>query len=247
MTWSHLLAASDDSPAGLHAVRTAERLARGAGAKLTVLTVMPSSDGLVPDELRRLEPRVGYGLPAIEIVRAAEQIGADLIVLGRSVTRNGPRSGLGSTADLVARRSRVPCLFIPKEQQSFHHLLVALDGTDRGMTVLDGAQEFVKVQESDLEPIFADASPDSWRREAHTERSLRLIHALEAQRPAPGHPLRVVNGEPVAGIMAAIDPGGDDVLVIGCRRGGPGGVAESTGVGRSLLHTAPCAVLTIPL
>jgi nucleotide-binding universal stress UspA family protein len=35
--------------------------------------------------------------------------------------------------------------------------------------------------------------------------------------------------------------------VIGCHRGGPPGILEAGSTARRLAHTAPCAVLTIPL
>lgn len=37
------------------------------------------------------------------------------------------------------------------------------------------------------------------------------------------------------------------MLVLGCHRGGPAGVIEAGSTARRVSHTAPCAVLTIPL
>ena len=54
-----------------------------------------------------------YGLPGIEIGRFAEHVRADLLVLGRKQRSRGQRLLLGDTADAVARRSRIPCLFVP--------------------------------------------------------------------------------------------------------------------------------------
>ncbi|MBS1240845.1 MAG: hypothetical protein H6R40_272, partial [Gemmatimonadetes bacterium] len=41
MTWAHILAAVDPTPAGLHAVKVARGLAESAGMRLTVMTVLP--------------------------------------------------------------------------------------------------------------------------------------------------------------------------------------------------------------
>jgi nucleotide-binding universal stress UspA family protein len=48
-------------------------------------------------------------------------------------------------------------------------------------------------------------------------------------------------------ILAAVDASNPDVLAIGYHRGGLPGVIEAGSTGRRLAHTAPCALLTIPL
>ena len=51
----------------------------------------------------------------------------------------------------------------------------------------------------------------------------------------------------VTQILAAVSERRPDVLVIGCHRGGPPGIIDAGSVSRRLAHTAPCAVLTVPL
>jgi nucleotide-binding universal stress UspA family protein len=46
---------------------------------------------------------------------------------------------------------------------------------------------------------------------------------------------------------AAVDEQAPDILVLGCHRGGPAGIMEAGSTSRRLTHTAPCAVLTVPL
>ena len=59
--------------------------------------------------------------------------------------------------------------------------------------------------------------------------------------------MEVRRGAIVEEILAAVDATGADVLVIGYHRGGLPGLIEAGSTARRVLHTAPCAVLTIPL
>jgi nucleotide-binding universal stress UspA family protein len=60
-----------------------------------------------------VELSIVSGVPGIEIGRLAERREADLLVLGRKQRSQLARVLLGDTADLVARQSRIPCLFVP--------------------------------------------------------------------------------------------------------------------------------------
>jgi nucleotide-binding universal stress UspA family protein len=59
--------------------------------------------------------------------------------------------------------------------------------------------------------------------------------------------LEVRRGAIVEQILATVHVIGADVLVIGYHRGGLPGIIEAGSTGRRVVHTAPCAVLTIPL
>ncbi|HEX9755025.1 MAG TPA: universal stress protein [Gemmatimonadales bacterium] len=249
MTWAQLLAASDDSLAGLHAIRVSQVLARTLGAGHSVMTVLSSPDRQVPEALIPYRPRVAVGHPGIEIVRAAEQIGADLIVIGRSVRASHGCPRLGTTADSVVRRSNRPCLMIPLGQDRLDHAVVALDGSERGLMVLGCAQEFIRARGGDLEAIHVEPLVRRGNGESASQKSLRILDALGEGRGGNGRawPLRVLHGDPAECLCGELQGAERDLLVVGARRGGPGGIPESTGVGRTLLYTAPCAVLTVPL
>ncbi len=250
MQWDHILVACDDSPAGLHAARIAERIAHAAEARLSVLTVLESTAEAASEPVARLKPIVAYGVPGIEIVRVTDEIGADLVVLGRTVSEDSPEPRLGSTADAVARRSRVPCLFVPHGQDRLEHLVVALDGTERGLAVLTGAREFMARWGGDLEVVTVELGADAGTLDTAVPSShhLRIARALGGPDRGEVPAVRILRGEPTTGIRENLAHPDRDLLVIGARRGGPVGLPQgSTGVGRRLLHFAPCAVLTIPL
>jgi nucleotide-binding universal stress UspA family protein len=117
-----ILVGYDDSDAARRALDRAADLA-GYGSRLTVVSVERDEGpmlGAVLDNARtRLTERhvaATYlqpgGEPADAIVEAAEEIAADLIVVGR---RSGPlrRSELGSVSAAVARRAPCEVLVVP--------------------------------------------------------------------------------------------------------------------------------------
>jgi nucleotide-binding universal stress UspA family protein len=225
---------SDDGAGGAPAL---ERLQRWVEADLPVLPEQPG-----------ISYAVAFGLPGIEIARFAEQEGADLIVLGRKPRSRMTRLLLGDTADAVARRSRVPCLFVPGTTGLPRRVIVAVDGTERGLTVLTTGDGFARAIGADLgvftverprpeEPaILATATPAG--------RSTRI---QERVRELVGREVELRRGEPAEQILATVEEQRPDVLVIGSHRGGPAGVIEAGSTARRVAHTAPCAVLTVPL
>ena len=209
----HIIVATDESEAGRSAVRAGLDLAERALARVTVMRVVPlealpllgSAVGSVvgPDgaatalerlqrwlhaELRPgcpvpVELGIAFGLPGIEICRFAEQRQADLLVLGRKHRSAVARLLVGDTADAVVRRSRVPCLFVEHGAQPLSQLLVALDGSDRGMRVYAAARDFaqsvglgltVVTVESGDRPVAVDPVPP-----LPLTRSSRLWRELE--------------------------------------------------------------------
>jgi nucleotide-binding universal stress UspA family protein len=187
------------------------------------------------------------GIPSVEIARAAEDSRADLLVLGRKERSPAVRLLVGDTADAVARRSRVPCLFIPTPSAVPARLLVALDGSERGLRVLHAARRVASALDAAIDLVTVERvrsdEPSYLARSVPAARTAKLATTLDGQ-PAP---LRVRRGDIVNEILAEIQAAGTEVLVVGYHRGGPPGVLEAGSVARRLAHLAPCAVLTVPL
>jgi nucleotide-binding universal stress UspA family protein len=294
MLLRHIVVAADESEAGRSAVRAGRDLAERASARLTVMRVVPKESWpLLGSALRGdagadvaatalerlqhwLEPEllpnspvpvqlgIAFGLPGIEICRFGEQRGADLLVLGRKHRSAVARLLVGDTADAVIRRSRLPCLFVEQGALPLSQLLVALDGSDRGMRVYAAARTFAQAVGLRLTVVTVecDDQPDALGEQPYAPdpspplplaRSSRLWRELEppaarADTPtATEIPVSVRQGRPVAEVLAELAETGADVLTFGCHRGGPAGILESGGTARHLLHTAPVSVLTIPL
>jgi nucleotide-binding universal stress UspA family protein len=201
-----------------------------------------------------VEVGIAAGVPAIEICRLAERRQADLMVLGRKQRSRLGRLLLGDTADGVARRSTIPCLFVPPNSGPFRQVLVALDGSERGMLVLRGALGFALGAGASLRMMTVEAGPPDEQNELGlpVTRSARLereLQALLVQQPVPGAipAVQVRRGEVVEQILDTVKATGADVLVVGYHRGGLPGIIQAGSTARRVVHTAPCAVLTIPL
>ena len=212
------------------------------------------ADVISPTEAGLIGTDVAFGLPGIEICRYAERSGADLVVLGRKLRSHFSRLLLGDTADAVARRSRVPCLFVPPRSGELRTALVALDGSERGLGVLREACGFARGTGCSLRVVAVERTPLG--EPPYLSGSLPLARSawlqgranqLMAKERLPICSIDVRRGEIVPEILAAVSEVEADLLVIGYHRGGPPGVLEAGSTARHLAHTASCAVLTIPL
>ena len=193
------------------------------------------------------EHAAAMGVPGIEIARFADEASADLLVLGRKQRSTAARLLVGDTADAVARRSRVPCLFVPAAVGVPTRVLVALDGSARGLAVLSATRSIAQALDAGLELLTVESAwpdePPELARSLPSARSVNLRRMLNGD----GDALRVRRGDVVAEILRDVTATGAQVLAVGYHRGGPPGVLELGSVARRLAHLAPCAVLTISL
>ena len=277
MELRHVVAATDQSAAGHHAVLVAARLAERVGARLTVLQVRPAvptgsgsagtgtdaeHQSLLRDLSRSLEAALGReaagtapaftvlsGVPGVEIPRYAEEHAGDLLVLGRQPRTQRQRMFLGDTADAVARRSRVPCLFVGVDADELAPMLVCVDATERSLEVFQAAMDFagaagLATRVVTVEPVWLN-EPEDLAAALPASRTLRLNRVLErGVRPAD---LRIRRGNVLTELLAEAADTGARLLALGYHRGGPPGIVEGGSVARGLLHSALCAVLTVPL
>ncbi len=223
-------------------------------AGLTYLRRWLETEVLSLDEVEAAELALACGIPGIEICRFAERAEADLLVLGRKHHSRMMRLLLGDTADAVARRSRLPCLFVPPGSGQLRKVLVALDGSDRGVNVLNQACDFARYTGATVEAVTVEQrsgdEPPQVGASLPVARSLSLqarVHEVLAREGFPDAPLAIRRGDIVDRVVAEARESGADILAIGYHRGGPPGVLEAGSTARRLAHAAQCAVLTIPL
>lgn len=132
-----ILHPTDFSDRSQFAFNLASALARDYGASLVVLHVVPEpalvfSDGIIPppteptkEKLRRqllhvevadpdvqVSHQLEEGNPASEILRVAQAIGADLIIMGTHGRRGLDRILMGSVAEQVLRKAHCPVLTV---------------------------------------------------------------------------------------------------------------------------------------
>jgi nucleotide-binding universal stress UspA family protein len=212
------------------------------------------ADVLTADQVQAADLATASGVPGIEICRFAEQGEADLLVLGRKHHSQMMRLLLGDTADAVARRSRSPCLFVPPGSDEIRKVLVALDGSDRGMNVLSQACDFAQHAGATVAAITVEQRPGYEPLQIVSTLPVARSSSLEvrvrdmlARKEFPEVPLAIRRGDILEWVVAEAQDSKADVLAIGYHRGGPPGVLEAGSTARRLAHAAPCAVLTIPL
>ncbi len=246
---ARVLAATNGSDTGRHAVKFARGLAHDVGARIRLLSVTTDdipgylTDGASqPAGLSTENAARVRGVPGIEIVRDAQQWDANLIVIGRQL-RVHIGEPMGRTVEAVVRRSPGPCLLVPPHVDRIGRILVALDGTSRGLGVLPFAEMFTRALGVPAGTVLATADETN----VETVRSRILPSLLD--HPVLGGPgqLDVRVGSPVEQIIDAVGSAKADLLVIGIRRGGQIGGAGSGHVGRDLLLKAPSAILTVPI
>jgi nucleotide-binding universal stress UspA family protein len=150
----NILIATDLSPAARNATDYALRLAEALHAKVTLmsayeqlpilavdsLALLTTGDveGIAQqklqqevDNLTREKPllvdilvREGSSTPAV--LEAAEEIGADLIIVGITGTAKDNRKTFGSTATGLARKTRIPLLIVPEKTRYEKPVSIAL-------------------------------------------------------------------------------------------------------------------------
>lgn len=253
MGLGRILVAADASPHSEHALEIGKQLAGRSGACLAVVRVREprspetSSDPGPPDSLTQVFRR--DGVPGVEIARCAEQWGADLVVLGRN-GHVAPR--LGTTTEMVLRRRHGLTLLIPRKVSSFGRMVYALDGSERGLRILEAAGYFPAITggspmavcvlpPDSVQPIPGGAWPPH-------PRSIRVEGAM-ARRPELGGlaSLAMRWGDPVDEVLRHLTETAAQLLVLGLRHGEPGGDPGSGHIARDLLHAVPVAILTVPI
>lgn len=251
--YRHVLLATDLTQVSAPALASGHALAERLGARLTTIAVRPSwqrsgvpaSSGGVGAAPYLPAVTVLEGIPGIEIVRFAESVMADLILMVRPGPGESPLPAMADHHDPVVRRADVPCLVLPSGQLRFGRMRVALDGSERGMKALRVAWSLKKLSEDGVSAVYVGQEPEG---AAPSTTRLRLQGWIrEVVRPVTPPPLVEAAGDVVQGVLAGLSAQRGDLLVLGVRRGGPSGVDESTGAGRRILAAARCAVLTVPL
>lgn len=140
MSFKKVLIAVDNGPVAVRAAETGVELARTLGAEVAFIYVVDASlayagdTGTPASELigaakldaqrlltalrQRLSPQppvvefIPVGTPSQEIVKAAEEWSADLLVIGSHGRRGAQRALLGSVAETVMRHAPCPLVVV---------------------------------------------------------------------------------------------------------------------------------------
>jgi nucleotide-binding universal stress UspA family protein len=190
--------------------------------------------------------RTAFGIPAIEIIRCAQEEGADLVVLGRPAVDPG-RPPEKSVTAAVLQRARVPVVLAPLHHVTVHRVAAALD---------EGPSNFV-AEIMDVAETLAGAYGASVAA-LHVERPSRTTELAGVgtwELPAGAGGTAVAthwevlmrHGEPVREILAAIDEHVVDLLVVGYRRGAAVSGGPENCIAGQVLRRASCAAVAVPI
>jgi nucleotide-binding universal stress UspA family protein len=220
------------SPADLAATRASERLQQLAGP-----AALPAPS---------VSYRTAFGLPGIEIPRHAEEVGADVLVLGRPNGKH-PQNGAPSVTAAILRRSRVPVLIAPSVHQVYRRVLAGVDDSPNAPAVLNAAITIgdcfgariaaLHVKPTSALPVLPSDRPRWLRRLEQAEGDGgTVVAACETL---------VRQGDPATEILAETEA--SDLLVIGYRRGMILDDPAPPGTATRVLRRATCAVLAVPV
>lgn len=207
-----------------------------------------------------VETEVAAGDPKAEIVRLAEEWGADLVVLGARGLSPIRRFFLGSVSLVVASHVRCSVLVVKGRPRKLGSVLVAVDGSEDSLRAVRflqslGLSRQVKVRLLGvIEPSrYPSSAPKALRAQlvgmlkaVESERRGQLEKALEKAANQLGTPSTrvtraVATGDPATVIAAA----NADLIVVGAR--GQGGMARLLlgSVSEKVLRDAKRPVLVV--
>ena len=272
----HILVATDLTARSDRAIERAFSLARETGAELTILHAvddeLPASvadqikaeaeasierlcQGPAGQGLRAVHRRVGFGRGLELVLRHAEEVAADLLVLG--VHRNASGRGLfvGTTVERIIRHGETPVLVVrDRVEGPYRKVLVAVDFSPYSRRAAEFAlselpmAEVVLVHAYDV-PFKGFITGRSAREEVskrHQEQFDAMVEgemkALVDSLPENGNRIERVMRE---GTVREVKQRKPELLVIGTH--GRNGVAHALlgSVAEDLLNAPPCDVLAV--
>ena len=194
---------------------------------------------------------------ALALLDVADEVNADLIIVGASHHGRLARAIVGSTAQRVIRRSELPVLVAGGAGERVQRILLTTDMSElstkvmiRGAALADALaggggteRRALLVVGYDL-PMIMPMEPGGIEKVAARKLDEYLGRIGGAGvRPVVGH-VRV--GEPAREILAEVDAWGADLLVLGTHGRGPASRFLIGSVAESVLRRVECDVLVLP-
>lgn len=265
MNQKQILVATDFSTRSDRAIRRATLLAKDIGASVVLLHVVDddqprriveaeraAADAILQEHARTLrkadglecDSRLVQGDPFEGITRAADDLGADLVVIGPHRRQALKDIFIGTTAERTIRASRRPVLMtngVPAA--SYQHILLAVDLSDCSADAVRTLLNFGLARGVAVSVVYVfDALVEE---EAQASRKLASFLATTDLDPIRRIIMRC-ESLTAATINKAARESAADLLVVGTR--GRAGVADLLlgSVAQELLRTAAIDVLAVP-
>jgi nucleotide-binding universal stress UspA family protein len=289
----HILFATDGSDAAAAAVRFVAALPLPEGTSIRVVSVVeafisdpatgwPAGGAMLESERqwardanrRAMEALTRAGVSVSEEIRdgeashqileAAEEFSADLLVLGATGVRGLEELLLGSVARAVARHAPCPVLVARAPRFALRQAILALDGSEHAAHAaafaarlpLPAETRFLLVhvlRRRHPHPAWGSGDPDAWDRTVieadrkRREQASALLESARAGLTAAGRPCEqlVAEGEPAEEVARLAGEREADLVIAGAR-----GVSLIRGllmgsVADRLLERAPGSVLLV--
>ena len=267
-TLHRIVVATDGTDASAGAVRTGVALARAHGARLIGLSIAldnPEYSTLVPnlqeaaernarEALKSFIDEAGPGAetvtrdatdPVQGIAAAADELNADLIVMGRQNKGALGRLLVGHTTAGVIGAGATPVLVVPRAARLWEkRVLLATDGSSYSQAAAAAAGR-VAAQTGlpvSVVSVVTTSHNDTRRKEAERAVATALEHLRSLGLAADGE---VAEGRPDEAIVRAAESAGADLIVLGSRgRTGLTKVLMGSVAERVIGHAA-CPVLVV--
>jgi len=262
MTSSRLLV-GDDGSAGAAAARAwARALADAEHAEVVVARVTgQAGDGTAVEQAGHAGTQQLAGPPASALLAFADEVAADLVVVGRRGAGGFQALRLGSTAHQVAEHATRPVAVVPAigtrsgDAWPFATIAVGLDGSPVAAGALAWAANLaarssaavVVVHALELASAFAPAALDA----AYVQARMRATAAVDEwcaplRDAGVAYSTVVEEGGPAGVVLDAVSRHAADLLVVGRRSPGsfPGMAMGSTA--HRALGFSPCPTVVVP-
>lgn len=200
------------------------------------------------------DPRVGrevrVGIPARDLATAAQEQGADLIVIasrGRGAVR---RALLGSVAASLIRTADVPMLIVGRDRRNvdFKHVLAAVDLSPISRRVVEVAETYapgrVKIVSSFEMPLVS--SDDVLPAYMTPEERAQDREARKEQLRTLGPKVGLLEGTASTAILQAAEDESADLIVIGTSGHNAWHRAFVGSTATHVVAAAECPVLVVP-
>ena len=229
---------------------TADQVERAARAHLDQMAALIREGGV------RCEVSIVRGDPAFQILQAARDGAADMIVMATHGRKGVPRVVLGSVTEAVLHATPCPLLTVPPRASvaggSFRRVLCAVDFAPSSAETFSHALAMVQEAFGELtllnvvDPAYSTGTPEAVR--ARVEAALDALHRRLPEQAAHWCALTdaVRFGDTATEILRQAAAGEADLVVIGAHARRPAVAAMVGSTADRVVREAPCPVLAVP-
>lgn len=261
MMLSRLLVGDDGSPSAAAARTWAGHFADAAGAEVVVASVDSPSVGEAVGQAKPAGARQLIGSPATALLAFADEIAAELVVVGRRGAGGFEALRLGSTAHQVAEHATRPVAVVPapwprpRGAWPFASIAVGLDGSPDGAAALSWAVPLAAASSAavlvvhalELGPVFMAAGLIDAYAQARARTTAAVNEWCEPLRDAGlAYTTALEEGGPAGVLLDAVRTHDADLLIVGRRTSGQfPGMAMGSAAHRAL-GFSPCPTVVVP-